>query len=295
MLKAQKEDWSDDAAFDKFLGIVATALESWRLILIPAIVVGLGVSLLFYLEPRMFESTAILRLTDDDLIVLKSSRVFGKGAEEAVEAGLARDTESIAFRAVAVSTTPRNANVQTDTKDSYQVSLTLPSSEGAAKILKGMIDTLLVLTRPDEEEKARLEVRLAELNKARENLVQSLDKLTKLYDVSLSGAGADSSAGGPMDNLGQSSAALSKEITAKTDEIFKTEDSLKGSFTEKDVLQPPTAPKKPLERVTAPFVTLAVALTLAFFLGLALIRAAMTAATNSENMRRIRRAIGSRT
>lgn len=286
----QERTQAEGAAFDKFLGHVATALESWRLVLLPAILVGIGVSLFFYLQPRVFESSAILTLANEDLIVLKSSRVFDKAAEAAVEAGFAKNTEDVKLQIVSVSNVPRTA--QTGNTDSYQVSLTLPSAEGAAKILGDMIELLVEATKPTESEKTRLEIRLAELKKAHENLSQSLDKISKLYDLAPGEAGADTRANSPMDNLGQSSVALADAITSKTDEIFKTQDALRGSFIPNDVLQPPTIPKKPLERVAGPFVVLAVALTMAFFLVFALARAALIAATNSENMQRIRRVIG---
>src|SRR5262249_12250644 len=84
-----------DAQLEQFLGTGAVIVESWRFILIPSSLVGLSPVVFFRPQPELYRSESVLRLSSDDIILLKSARVYGKEAGKAVASGMAGGRDEV--------------------------------------------------------------------------------------------------------------------------------------------------------------------------------------------------------
>jgi hypothetical protein len=279
MIENNTQGEQEQAQMERFLGMIATIAESWLLILLPTLLVGAGVYFLFEMRPEFYRSESVLKLSKYDLIVLKSARVYGLQVDKAKEAGISNNPDDIALSIFPL-----------DSPDVYNIGVIWDSPNAARSVLQGIVDMMLVETKPTEELRHQLDARLAILEGERERLVKSLERINSLYDR-VSASTLDANLTAMMGNFGSSFTPMVAAISANETEIAEVRDLLDGTFSAGDVIQAPTLPDKAVPRTKGPFVILAMALTLAFLLVLVLVRGALMGTLESTNRRRIRNAL----
>jgi hypothetical protein len=279
MIENNTQGEQEQAQMERFLGMIATIAESWLLILLPTLLVGAGVYFLFEMRPEFYRSESVLKLSKYDLIVLKSARVYGLQVDKAKEAGISNNPDDIVLSVFPL-----------DSPDVYNIGVIWDSPDAARSVLQGVVDTMLVETKPTEEMRRELEAKLAILSEEHERLVQSLERINKLYDR-ISSSTLDASLTAMMGNFGSSFTPMVSAISGNETQMQAVREALDGSFAIGDVIQTPTLPDKAVPRTKGPFVILAMALTLAFLLVLVLARGALMGTRESTNLRRIRNAL----
>ena len=180
MITAKKDGKEPSDQHEVFLGYLATIVESWKLILIvPALIAAMSYVYLAA-RPSLYRSDAVLRLTKNDVVILKSGRVFGEAAKKT---GTADSPDSPPSAAIVVTSASASVALATlDSRDDYSVAVTYGSPEGAAAIIQDMIARLPAETVPSEFDRARLEGRIKVLSEAQENIARSLAKMNETYD-----------------------------------------------------------------------------------------------------------------
>ena len=275
---------------EKLLGLVATIVESWKLLLIVPLLVGALAYLSLAARPSLYRSEAVLRLSKDEVVILKSGRVFGAAVKKL---GGSDSRETVA----SVAVTSASASVPAaalDSSDDYTVAVTYNSAAGAASILQEMIDKLSAETMPSEFDRTRLESRIKVLDEAQGNIVKSIAKANETYDRAVQGKSTSDF----LDFAGQhgQSVAQLTEVLAQNDEaIAAAKAELQPTFRPDDVIQPPSTPSIAVARSISPFATLMLVLSFGLLLVFVLVRDALRKETDSPNLTRVRRMLLPRT
>ena len=82
MITASKDGKEPADQSEIFLGYLATIMELWKIILIIPLLVGALTYVYLAARPALYRSDAVLRLTKDAVVVLKSGRVFGAAVKK---------------------------------------------------------------------------------------------------------------------------------------------------------------------------------------------------------------------
>ena len=226
---AQKEPAVDQR--ERFLRLVAAIAQSWVwIVLVP---LTMTVATYAYLQSKsVYASETILRLSSEEVLILKSSRVFGAEVEKSIATGIV-DTSSTTLRV-----TPVPAK-----DDLYQVSVSASSPVEANAVAQGLISSLIASTKLNKERAEALGEQLVILQNTKVKLSQSLDRVNKIYDKTISLVNEQDPAGASqLGNLGASLALLVDEIAKNGNAIASVETALKGTFTGADVILAPTEP-----------------------------------------------------
>ena len=77
MAVERKNSKPDVGERERFFALLATVAESWKLVLVVPLLIGALTFVYLATRPSLYRSDAILRLSKDELVVLKSDRVFG--------------------------------------------------------------------------------------------------------------------------------------------------------------------------------------------------------------------------
>jgi hypothetical protein len=244
---------------ERFTHHLRAIAAKWEVIFIVPLLVGAITYLYFSSGPDLYRSNAVLRLSPEEVIILKSPRVFGAALKSV-------RLEPNASATVAV--------VSLDSPDAYQVTVSANSAARAAAILQEMIAMLPDETMPSAATQDRLEHRLGVLKDSVASLSAALEGMNSVFaKVVHSDATADSlSSSG---DFGQSFAVLAASIAAKDLEIAAVQAAQQPTFTADDVILPPTVPVNPIARTVGPFVTLAIVLVFAILLAFVLFAAAL--------------------
>lgn len=221
---------------------------------------GCAITYLYFSSgPDLYRSDAVLRLSTEEVIILKSPRVFGAALKRV-------RLEPNASATVAV--------VALDSPDTYQVTVSANSAARTAAILQEMIAILPDETMPSDATQARLEHRLGVLKDSVASLSAALEGMKSVYAQVVHGDATANSLSSSGD-FGQSFAILAASIAAKDLEIATAQAAQQPTFTADDVILPPTVPVNPIARTVGPFVTLAVVLAFAAVLAFVLTSAAL--------------------
>jgi hypothetical protein len=288
MITASKDGKEPVDQSEVFLGYLATIMESWKIILIIPLLVGALTYVYLAARPAVYRSDAVLRLTKDAVVVLKSGRVFGAAVKKV---GSAQSSDAPAPASVVVaSASAVPVTGALDSRDNYNVSVTYNSGAGAAAILQEVIDTLPGATMPSTFNRTRLEERVKLLTEAQENITKSLKNMNAIYDRLATGEPTPGSLGFGGD-YGESVAQLMATLGKNNEDLGTAKEDLQPTFVADDVIQPPTVPGSAVARSVSPFVTLAVVLSFAVLLVLVVLRDVLKNATTSPNLIRVRRAL----
>ena len=287
MITASKDRKEPVDQSEVFLGYLATMMESWKILLIIPLLVGALTYVYLAARPALYRSDAVLRLTKDSVVILKSARVFGAAVKKvgAQSSDAAAQASIVLASASAVPVTGA-----LDSRDNFNVSVTYNSAAGAAAILQEAIDTLPAATMPSAFNRARLEERVKLLTEAQENIAKSLKNMNAIYDRLAAGDPAPGSLGFGGD-YGESVAQLMATLANNNEDLGSAKEDLQPAFVADDVIQAPTVPGSPIARSISPFVTLAVVLSFAVLLVLVVLRDMLKNAANSPNLVRVRRAL----
>ena len=288
MITTRKDGKETADQYEIFLGYLATVVKSWKLILIvPALIAALSYVYLSA-RPNLYRSDAVLRLTKDDVVVLKSGRVFGEAVKKI---GAANSPGVPAPAAMVVTSASASVALTTlDSRDDYNVSVTYNSAAGAAAILQEAIDRLPAQTLPSAFDRARLEDRIKALSEAQDNIAKSLAKMNDIYDRAITGEPTTDSIGLGAD-YGLSVAQLMATFAKNNEDLGTARSELQSTFGPADVIQAPTVPTLAVARSISPFVTLMFVLSFGVLLVFVLVRAALNDAKSSPNLTRVRRAL----
>jgi hypothetical protein len=276
-VEAQKEPPVDQR--ERFLRLVAAIAESWAwIVLVPLIIT---VATYAYLQSKsVYASEAILRLSSEEVLILKSGRVFAAEVAKSIATGIV-DTSSVSLNVTSVPAKD----------DLYQVSVSASSPGEANAVAQGLISSLIASTKLNKERAEALDEQLVRLKSTKVKLSESLDRVNKIYDNTISLVNEQDPGGASqLGNLGASLALLVDEIAKNGNEIANVETALKGTFTGADVILAPTD-AAPVAKNIGPFVTLAFVLSLTLVLIVVLVRDALRGTQASATVTRIRRAI----
>ena len=239
-------DSSIDASEGNTLPHLLVALAKYwlLLVLIPAITGFLTYAYLAS-RPFQFRSDAILKLSKEEVVILKSAKVFGASLQK-VRGSVAKGITGPASILVA----------PVDNPDTYDVAVIFGSGKGATAILNDVILTLTTKTGPTEYDRLKIEDFLKFLEETRNSLRASLRKINEEP-----AATPNSSAATNFEGFGESVTALITLLQKNYVDTDATKRALRPTFVLDDVLAPPSEVSSPLPRPLSPFVTLACVLS----------------------------------
>lgn len=274
------------------LDIFVAMAESWMLLVLGPLVVGLSVlAFIYFGAPDRYVSTAILQISPEEAALLESASVIDP-AVRATDWARGYGTAAEARRAVIerALTTEKLEDVEY-----FRVSITGRSPESAHALLRALVSELIRNSAPRDDARAALEQKLEALERSAEEMKRSLVRLNALYDRAIS---SDPSTIALLGDAGQSYATLISRIAETEQEIVSVRLELEGSVSSSDIVQQPTLEKEPLPKqapLAAAMSALATAVVLLLFVFVrASIAHARQDARSARKIRRIRRALRAR-
>lgn len=155
------------------LAIFAVLSESWKLLVVGPLIVGLLVALVGLVGPKTYESTAILRLEDAKLQMINAAPVTDflikkLGLLFEFNGQLEDAREYLNKKIVAIG----------DKKTGLgHITCKASTPESAQELCKAAIEALMLETMPNGKEKKRIEQQILSNDEIIENLNDTLDRL----------------------------------------------------------------------------------------------------------------------
>lgn len=267
------------------LDLLVAVAENWLLIVCAPVLLGiLGAAVLWFTAPSQFESEALLRISAEDSVMLRSARVLDTPQlNNALSVYYGGPLSTARARFVE----ERLGIAKLQDPDLYRVTVRAGSPNDAHLLLTTIIGSLVDNSVPTPLQQQRMELRRGQVETSLDELESSLDRLNRLADNSL--ATDRTLADIALGELGQSIVAILGNIESRRLELFNIEQALVGSVTQDDIIQPPTLPDGALSRGLVTPVMLIIVGTGFLMIIVAFIRTGFRNARSKETVDKINR------
>lgn len=230
-----------DFAPDNEIGLLDIAVvlaESWKLILGSALFAGaLGFGAATLMPPR-HQSEALIRLSPDEVGLLRTSRVLDPVILKGSLLSEFNNSVTAARRAVmqAMSTE------QLDGGDIYKITMSGRDPAAVQTFLRDLLKQLITESAPLEEHAELLKQDLLAQEEALSTLRNALSRMGEFLDR---GEASEGNSSQSLVGAGETMVALASATEAKRRDIQSTRRALEGSVSEGDIVQSPTLSDDP--------------------------------------------------
>lgn len=271
----------ENRSFD-LLDIAVVAAENWKSLIIIPIFFGILVfSIIKFADPRSYQSDAVLKITTEEVALLKSARVLDPVLKDS---GLLTENDNSYTRARARLLEELKI-VKVEDAPYYALTLTATDASEAQSVLAKIIGELIKQSVPAGELRKEIEQDIAAKQDAIATLKNSLVELTSALKRP-----ASTESGGSSADVGQSVVALVSSLEAKRQEVTKARLLLNGTVSADDVIQPATSPDSAVSGRQVLVAMLSVLMAGFVVFGIALLKEVLGRAANDEyNSRRVDR------
>ena len=272
-------DWPLDA--------LAALAEQWKLLIVLPILVAAGGYFYFSSAPREYQSSAVLRLDQNELVMLGSATVV----DRAVQA-LHLDQElNVSPASARVAIMDRLKTGQVGESDYQRVTFTWSSDTQAQAILTALVAELLVQSRPRGRDKEGIELQIQRKRAAGEQLKIQLENLQGVVQQ-MREPDPERVPNVTLGDIGQATVALVQAIEAQDEDTYEATLALEGTVTDSNIIQPPTPLPGPIAlKATSSAIALAFAVELILIIAILLRDAIMRAARNQTTADKIDRIV----
>lgn len=222
------------------LDVAVIIAENWLLLSIaPILAALLAFGIFSQMEPRTFDSVALMRINSTEAAMLQSAKVLnpaivGSNYLEEYGGSFSRARQDLAEDLLAIA--PENET------DLYRVRVRYKSAEGAQELLEKIVSSLIENSAPTPSEANLLVIKIEQTKRSISELEFNLDRINRLAKSMETGS---TLSGSTIGELGQALVAFVANIEDRHSRVFQLEDALKGSVSKEDIIQPPTLPDSP--------------------------------------------------
>lgn len=219
------------------LDIAVVIAENWMMLVIVPFILGASTYLVLSMTvARPYRSEAILRIDATEAALLQSAMVLdpamlGSDYLDGYSGSLSRARRMLIDNFLDVTSEPDTGF--------YRVGVTGETAENANNLLSEIVGSLVAHSAPNPARTALLELQRQEAQTALAALEATLARLNRIADGQEIGSGTGTTL---LGNLGQSVVTIISEIEQRRMQLFRIEQSLMGTVSENDVVQPPTLP-----------------------------------------------------